>query len=334
MDNSLPKKHPKPKALGPKAKKRIQWIKNGLVLQVATEKGPFWDEVRQTRARWGIEAPTRLPPEDRNLLYPEQILRVLRGEAKLTEQHIYDRHNWERDIKQLWLWLVVLGLERYRLDVDWWPLMAALALFQPPLDRLLEFAKYGGIVRKDPFAEYPSLGDNPEFQRREAATKHDPGLASPLISRFPDPYSFAQAHQDYYETLMEEINKRFLKPQGLDIHKMRDEVLRDGTLDESLQERLRQIPEDLYIEVPKNVTVDELREAAGLAVSVRGKPEKAEEVKASKTSLVKVELAYRFYVLGQSFPDLPEQRYLGVESAETYKKYANDGRKLLAKTAE
>ncbi len=333
--NSLPKDQPKPKALTPDTRRRIQRIKNGLVLQVALGHGSFWDEVRETRTRWGIDAPTRLPPEDRNLLYPEQILRVLRGEAKLTEQHIYDRHNWERDIKRLWLWLAVPGLERYRLNLDWWPLMAALTLFQPPLNHLLEFAEYGGIVRKDPFAEYGgTLRNSPEFQRKEAATQHDPVLVSPLISRFPDPYSFAQAHQDYYETLMEEINKRFLKPQGLDIHEMRDEVLRDGTLDQSLQERLRQIPEDLYIEVPKNVTVDELREAAGLAASIRGKPEKAEEVEASKTSLVKVELAYRFYDLGQSFPDLPEQRYPGIESAETYKKYANDGRKLLAKTAE
>lgn len=321
MDNSLPKKHPKPTAFGSEAKKRIQQIKNGLVLQVATKKGAFWDEVRETRARWNIEAPVRLPPEDHSTLYPERL-------------SILETFKWETDIRGLWLWLAVPGLERYRSDVDWWPLMAALVLFQPPLDGLLEFAEYGGIVRKDPFAEYPTLRDNPQFQRKEAATRHDPMLVSPLISRFHDPYFLGQAWQDYYDTLMEEINVRFLKPRGLDIHEMRNEVLRDDTLDESLQERLERIPQLLVVKVPQNAKAEELRKAVELAARMQEEPEKVEEVEASKTSLVKVELAYRFYHLGQRFLDLPQQRYSRITSPETYKKYANDGWKLLPNTTE
>ncbi len=158
-------------------------------------------------------------------------------------------------------------------------------------------------------------------------------LVSPLIRKFPNPYSLERAQQDYYEALMEEINKRFLKPRGLDIDEMRDEVLKDGTLDESLQERLRQIPQDLYIRVPNNATVDELRQAVGLAVSMLEESEKAEakEVEASEILLIQVELAYRYHHLKQSFHDLPERRYPSIGSAETYKKYAQTKRKLLDK---
>lgn len=112
---SVPKEGPRPKALGPKTKERIQKIKNGLVLQVAIKDGIFWDEVRKTRGRWDIQAPVQLPPpEDSNLLYPE---RLIPSKAKLTEEYILDSHRWETDIKGLWLWLAVAGLERYRLDL-------------------------------------------------------------------------------------------------------------------------------------------------------------------------------------------------------------------------
>ncbi len=117
--------------------------------------------------------------------------------------------------------------------------MAAVVLCQPPLEYLLEFAPYGEIVRKDSFDRYrKTLQSNPRLRRKEIATSHDPMLVSPLISTLPDPYFLQQTWQDYYETLMEEINQRFLKPRGLDIHSKRSKVLEDGTLDESLEEKL------------------------------------------------------------------------------------------------
>lgn len=160
-------------------------------------------------------------------------------------------------------------------------------------------------------------------------------LVSPLIGAFPNPYSLERVQQDYYETLMEEINERFLKPRGLDIHEMKDEVLKDGTLDESLQERLRQIPQNLYVKIPKHAGIDELREAVGFAHSMQKEPEEeVSAVEASRTTLIKVELAYRYYYLGQSFLDLPEQRYPSIKSPQTYKQYAGIGHRLLDETVE
>ena len=321
------------KGLSPEAKKRIQWIKNSLVLQVTLKEGAFWEEVSKIRGGWGIEAPVQFPPEDSSLLYPE---RLLPSEAKLTERSIPDRHRWETDIKGLTLWLAVPGLERYRLELDWWPFMAALVLFQPPPNCLLEFAEYGGIVRKDRYGKYrKTLEGNPEFRRKEETTSYDPMLVSPLINTLPDPYFLEQAQQDYYETLMEEINERFLKPQGLDIHEMREEVLRDGTLDESLQERLRQIPRDLYIEIPKHAGIDELREAVRIAHSMqKDSDEEVKVVGKSQTPLIQLELAHRWYQLNQTYLELPEQRYPSIKSPETYKRYAMAGRKMLNKGTE
>jgi len=240
----------------------------------------------------------------------------------LTGKYIVDGRTWDFDIEGLWLWLAVAGLERYRLNLDWWPFMSALVLFQPPLDTLQEFAEYAGIVRKDPFAKYrKAWRKNPEFRRKERATSYDPMLVGSLISTLPNPYALERVWQDYYETLIDEINQRFLKPRGLDIHEMRNEILADGTLDESLQERLKQIPQDLYVKIPKHAKRDELREAVRLAASMlEEEPEKVDEqaVETSQTDLMKVEIAYRHYCLRQDFRDI-ENRYPNITS-DTLKK--------------
>ena len=64
--------------------KRIQEVKNWLVLEVATQSGAFWEQVRETRARWDVQALTKLPPNGSILLYPE---RLRRSQAEDPEQY-------------------------------------------------------------------------------------------------------------------------------------------------------------------------------------------------------------------------------------------------------
>jgi hypothetical protein len=321
---SVPEERPDPRTFTDKTIKRIQEIKNGLVLQVATKEGTFWEEVCETRARWSIQAPTQAPPANAELLYPE---RLLPSQVESTEAYVYDTHKWDQDVRRLWLWLAVPGLERYREEIGWRPFMAALVLYQPPLDGLREFAKYGGVVP-----------ETTEHRRADSATSDDPMLVEPLIHRLPHPYAVEWACQDYYETLMQEINERFLKPRGLDIQELKVKVLRDGTLEETLQERLDLLQQDLYVEVPKGVTVDELRKAGELAVSMREGYEEGQEletqellVKASETLLMQVELAYLHYCLGKEYPDVVTDYLPNITSAETFKKYAQVGRTYLPK---
>jgi hypothetical protein len=116
--DSLPEGRRNARTFADATTKRIQEIKNGLVLQVALRQGAFWEEVCDTRARWAIQAPVKFPPEDDVLLYPE---RLRRSTGEGFEAQVYDRHNWDEDIKRLSLWLAIPGLDRYREDVDWWP---------------------------------------------------------------------------------------------------------------------------------------------------------------------------------------------------------------------
>jgi hypothetical protein len=297
--------------------KRIQEVKNWLMLEVATQSGAFWEQVRETRARWAVQAPTKLSPKDINLLYPE---RLRRSQAEDLEQYVYDSHNWDRDLGRLSSWLAVPGLERYREDVDWRPFMSALVLYQPPLDTLLEFAEYGGAVRRTP--EY----------KREGQGSLDPKLVDPLIHELQHPYAVEGACRHYYETLLEEIGERYLKPRGLDIQAIRAEVLRDGPLEEDVQERVRQLPRDLYVEVPDESSVDELRTAVQNAASMRKEIEVADTPRASKSVLTRVELAYRHYCLGQRYLDVSD-RYSPNFSSETFKRYAREGRPYLPEGA-
>jgi hypothetical protein len=315
---SLPEGRRNARTFTNKTRKRIQEIKNGLVLHVATKNGAFWKEVSKTRARWDIHAPTQLPPADSDLLYPG---RLLLSKARFTETDVYDLHEWNQDVRRLWLWLAVPGQERYREEIDWRPFMAALVLYQPPLGALREFAKYGGIVPV-----------TPEHRREDSATSHDPMLVEPLIHRLPHPYAVEWACRHYYETLTK-INEQFLKPRGMDIQDLKSKLMQDGTFEQDLEERLRQVPKDLYVEVPKGVTVDEVRKAGELAVSMHDAHEESHNVfaEASETRLMQVELAYWHYCRGKKYPDVRPHYLPNINSAETFKRYARAGRKYLPK---
>jgi hypothetical protein len=298
--------------------KGIQEIKNGLTLQVARQQGAFWEEICKTRARWSIQAPTQFPPADTSLLYPEQLLTP---KAESTETYFDDCHNWGQDIERLALWLAVPGLQRYREKIDWLPFMAALVLYQPPLDSLQEFAGYGGIIPK--IARY---------RRKKPTKSHDPMLVEPLIHRLPHPYAIEWQCELYYETLMKEINERYLMPRGLDIRELRAKIVQEGTVEGSLKERLQQVPADLYVEVTEEASVDELRKAVGRAKSMNEDFELTQDlssVKASTKTLIQVELAYRYYCRGENYLDVSERYLPNIESAETAKKYASLGRSYL-----
>src|SRR5215210_6944973 len=104
---SLPEGRRQARTFADATAKRIQEIKNGLVLQVALKEGAFWEDVSEMRARWEIEVPVRLPPEGANLLRPD---RLRQPKAEEAEAWVYDSHNWDRDIRRLSRWLAIPGL--------------------------------------------------------------------------------------------------------------------------------------------------------------------------------------------------------------------------------
>jgi hypothetical protein len=124
-----------------------------------------------------------------------------------------------------------------------------------------------------------------------------------------------------------------LKPRGLDIQQLRTKVLQDGSLEEDLEERLEQVPRDLYVEVPEEPSIDELRKAVELAASMREESEEAQKPfeKASKTLLMKVELAYRRYLLDEGYLDVVERYLPNVGSPGTFKRDPLEGRQHLPK---
>ena len=61
--------------IDPDVMKQVQALKDDLVLQVAFETGPFWNEVRKIRIDWSIEAPVHLPPEEKGFEWTYRISR-------------------------------------------------------------------------------------------------------------------------------------------------------------------------------------------------------------------------------------------------------------------
>nr|MDP9481373.1 hypothetical protein [Actinomycetota bacterium] len=159
-------------------KARITSLKRGLVAQMITRRGPFWDAIEEVRARWGLDpVPTQLPPDSDDLLYPPSVptRRPPRPKEYIYPPDVPNPHMGEPgDLEQYEEWLRLrtewdfdLGdvfrrgvpsryvgedSSSYRgwpahegRSLAWYRFTAACVLYQPPVEEAPVFAEYGGM---------------------------------------------------------------------------------------------------------------------------------------------------------------------------------------------
>ncbi len=310
----LSNQQPNSTIVDPEVKKRIQDLKDDMVLQVALKESVFWDEVKRTRAHWGIEAPVKLPPENLEWIYPKE---PPNPDYLLQVSSVYDSIYWSQDLSRL-ASLGVKGKDRYQEGVEWFPFLAAVVRYHPPLEHLREFAEYGGISLREPL--------DPR-QRKLASGDH--AFVEPLIMTEHDPNHLVGVWQWYYETLLDEINERFLKARGLNVHMMRGEIEKEMKLEEQRRKELREAPLNTYVRVAGEATVPELRNAVKRAAARQ--TERPKRGRDKRAQLTAVEIAYRHDHLGQGYLEDLCNRYPEIQGKDfsTFKKYLADGRKIL-----
>jgi hypothetical protein len=300
--DSLSNQQPNSTIVDPEVIKRIQDLKDDMVLQVALKEGVFWNAVKKTRAYWAIEAPVKLPPENLEWIFPKEPLK----------SSVRDAIYWSQDLNRL-ASLGVKGQERYEEGVEWFPFLAAVVRYHPPLEYLREFAQYGGISLREPLDP-----------RQRKLASGDYRFVEPLITTQHDPSDLLAAWQWYYETLLDEINE-LLKPQGLNIHTMRHQIEEEKKLEEQRRKELNEAPLNTYVRITDEARVDELREAVRRAVDRQKQRPKIGRGK--RRQLTAVEIAYRHDQLGENVVKQVE-RYPELTS-DTFDKYLADGRKIL-----
>jgi hypothetical protein len=292
-------------------------FKNGLVVSLFVQHGDFWREIESMRKKWRIEASTQLVPTDIHTPWP-------------VDPATWDRRReWQNDI---------LGLrdriipQRYLDTVDWARFIPACVLYDPPDDKLIEFAYFGG-----PYPWTP-LPVSPEEQEAMGDNWHLLMIAPPVKS-LADPGKAALRKQWLYETIIQKIGQRYLEPLGIDIWELYEEVLETSPDILKVYGEMRdENPPRLYIDVREWTTENDVRNAFRLIRQTQPVTAKVGRLKIDPLVAVQCAILYDQHNQRKSedsrqwkwiYEKLAEQ--FGLNSKRAVKQRVELGREILEK---
>lgn len=223
-------------------------LKRKLTLELFFERGSTWEAVREARARWNIEPRSKLLPTGRSVPCPEWAPKPPQRGEPLSEAEAGSWYSfwfgWEQELISLRTRLIP---EEFRQGLDWYAFLAACILFNPPQTDLWGFASYGT------WSPYRVLPWEPPWNPDYKETSLDIEVLP--IRRLMSSDEAEETQKRFWGNIIEEIGKRYLKPQGLDVWSIVDEILKDTPriLNERSDRWLQNQPRP-YIEVDEDTT--------------------------------------------------------------------------------
>jgi hypothetical protein len=294
-----------------------------LVLDLFLRRGPFWGAVQQVRRRWQIEPSTGVPPlEFDDSIYPMP-------EATEWENDQWVR--WHNDVGYLRSQALPHVSSRPLDDT----FFAASILYDPPDNALLEYADRFPLGATLLASDAVRVG----FTKNEVLSM--PHMTSPPIKRLCNPYRLLAIEREFTHELLQEVNERHLKPKGLNLESMVDDVLqRTPLLREYLEKQMREQQEArLYIEVEPHTTGDDVQRAFSMIAATQ--PQRPRKGRPPVDELVAVQCAVLYDRYNQrdqadrrrrkwAYKRLSEEfREFGVTSEASAKQHVERGRELL-----
>jgi hypothetical protein len=240
-------------ALPSDVERQLIAVKRGLVEQLYLQRGPFWEAIRDMRSRWGIAAVANVPTVVGAPGPPECAPKAPEEDGDSQEWAAFVGR-WNADLMSI----RDRTVPKYSHEgVDWWNFLNTCVLYDPPGTELREFAKRGGIM----------FGSGVPERLRNAARL--PIMARPPIELLADPKQVEALERWRWIRLVGELQERYLKPLGLDVWKMLDDIEKNpppGFVEEYLK-RLDQLDDNrqVYIEVGEQSTKEDIEKASRLA---------------------------------------------------------------------
>jgi hypothetical protein len=233
------------------AEGRLRRIRRELVLQLYLRRGPLWDAVHDLRARRDLSVKVQLPPAVRGSLLPEDA-----PDFDNREEYVKYAAKWGEEISRVRergvpaLDQDTRGLFDLELEASWEDFLSACVIYDPPEDRLIEFASYG-----DPEPTVFSGGRLPTVSNLEGL----PEMVDPPIKTLAD---LMDVKDWFWHRVLDHIGKRYLEPQGVDVEALLENVIWDvpGLREEHL-ERYRRYSKRFYIEVDEYTTREDVEMA-------------------------------------------------------------------------
>ena len=182
-------------------------LEENLLVEHCSRQGDFWQAIRGVRERWNISPTIAIPPERPVLNSP------LPKSTEMPEEEL---------TKLLRLWIE----DKSSISRQFFPkrqdvpnngnhFVTCCALYDPPRDDLFGFW--------EACATQPSLRLPRGWENR----KDEPlvAMSGLPVENLPDPGRVARAWRIYYQGIIRELGERHLKPLGLDVEDLVQEVL-------------------------------------------------------------------------------------------------------------
>jgi hypothetical protein len=269
---------PFPTVLSSPHLEKVSRLKRELTKQLFIRQGEFWDAVSEMRTRWSITAQERLPELPKFSPFPKEFP---------PDQY----SNWLGDIAWYEREVVPEGMRRR--PGHWWTrFVSACVLYDPPELALLEFAAYGEplpipLPRIEPVESLPTPEDILERAKAagaEAAQRfadqlenraqeskpnasqksHRSFAIMPSVVTLRDPYEVEEVERWYWVQVVRELIERYIRPQGLDVGKILEEILRSPELWGEYLRRMEHVPKTHYISVDEYTSEADVKNARRL----------------------------------------------------------------------
>ena len=217
----------------------------------------------------------------------------------------------------------MLGSFDLEVEASWENFLSACVLFDPPEDRLIEFASYG-----DPEPTVFSGGRLPTVRNLEGL----PEMVGPPIKTLAD---LMDVKDWFWHRVLDYIGERYLEPQGVDVDDLLETITWDVPgLHEEHVERYRRYSERFYIEVGPYTTREDVVEAFRAIRSVEG----AARSKPLRDPLIAVQCAILYDSHNAAIPEDKRRRRwtyktlaerFGLSGPRAAEAHVNSGRAIL-----
>jgi hypothetical protein len=222
-------------------------LEENLLVEHCARQGEFWQAIEGLRERWNISPKIAIPPEDLRVKgpfpKPEEMPKQELG--KLIRR-------WSEDLTSV---THRFFPERPGMMSGGNRFVACCALYDPPRDDL-----FGFFIAA---ATRPGL----QLPKGWRSRKDEPLIAGSglPVKKLPSSRHIEGAWRVYYEGIIRELGERYLKPLGLDVDELVEDVLSNSPeLSKNRDARLQRANDEAseYIYVDDDMTADDILGAA------------------------------------------------------------------------
>jgi hypothetical protein len=292
----------------------IYKLQENLLVEHCLRRGDFWEAIEDLRERWNISPAIAIPPEVSRLRSP------LPKSDEVPEEELKNllRH-WIADLSSI---SQRFFPKRPGAESGGNRFVTSCAFYDPPRDNLFGFFQAS--------ATSPGLHLPEGWETR----KDEPLIAGSglPVKKLPNPGRVAGAWQIYYQGIIRELGERHLKPVGLDVEELVEDVLSyNPALSKNLEARLRQANDDAsqYIGVNDFTTRDDVAGSFRFITQSREHPQGGSP---GRSRLLAIQYAILQDEYGWTRKEIAEQ-YEGGQTDKNFLRrlgeYVKDGRKIL-----